>query len=355
MPYVADIRDPLHVLLIDDDETLCALAERQMQRRGHVVTQAQTGQRAIELLAKGNVDVIALDHSLLAETGLDILGRLPDRGERPPVVYVTGSADARVALEALRAGADEYVIKEIGAEFFELLTAAIEHVYERWRLKQVRDEQALDILKARDRAELLLKEMNHRVANSLGLVAAMVRMQASALTDEAAVKALNETQARITAIAGVHRHIYSSDNVAMLSMHDYLKQLVKDLQTSLHDYHGAHEIVLEAADISMTTDKAIWIGIAVSELVTNAFKYAYAPGKTGSIRVTLRKIGDAVGELAVEDDGIGFDPRAPTIGTGVGAKILEAMRRGLGGEIAHGKEVKGARVSLTFPLEKPAP
>ena len=353
MPYGTDIREPLHVLFVDDDATLCALVERHLKRRGHRTTSAGAGAEAYALLADGGVDVIALDHSLRAETGLDILGKLGPRSERPPVVYVTGSADARTALDALRAGADEYVIKEIGADFFELLTAAVEQVYERWRLKQVRDEQARDIMKARDRAELLLKEMNHRVANSLGLVAAMVRMQASALRDDGAVKALNETQARITAIAGVHRHIYSAESVSMVSMTDYLTQLVKDLQTSLHDYHGAHEILLEAADISMTTDKAIWIGIAVSELVTNAFKYAYPAGKTGAIRVNLHKSGDSDGELVVEDDGVGFDPATPTSGTGLGAKILEAMRRGLGGQIEHDRSATGTRILMTFPLEKP--
>ena len=66
--------------------------------------------------------------------------RLGLRGERPPVVYVTGSVDARTAVQAIKAGADDYVIKEASGEFFELLIAAVAHALERWRLRRLKAE-----------------------------------------------------------------------------------------------------------------------------------------------------------------------------------------------------------------------
>ena len=112
---------------------------KRLAQRGHHVEAVHRRRRRLARVAQGGVDVITLDHTLVGETGFDVLERLGPRGPRPPVVYVTGDADARTAVAALRAGADEYVVKDIGPEFYELLIAAIEQVYERWRLKKIRD------------------------------------------------------------------------------------------------------------------------------------------------------------------------------------------------------------------------
>lgn len=353
MPYGAEDHGPLDVLLIDDDEALGALVAKRLGRRGHRVVVARSGDEGAELLARGNFDVIALDHSLSAETGVDVLKRLGSRAHRPPVVYVTGSADARVALEALRSGADEYVIKDMSGEFFELLAGAVDHVFDRWRMKKLREEQEQAVRDARDRAELLLKEVNHRVANSLGLVAAMVRMQAGGMSDPNAVKALQETQARISAIAGVHRRLYTSERIGIVSLDDYLAHFVGELQASLHDGSGPHRIDLKTERIELATDKAISLGVMVGELATNAFKYAYAPSQIGEVRIVLERRGDRHGRLIVEDDGCGFDPAAGSAGTGLGTRILNAMARSLNATLAHDPAHKGARIVVEFPLDEP--
>jgi two-component sensor histidine kinase/ActR/RegA family two-component response regulator len=354
MPYGAENHGPLDVLLIDDDETLGVLVGKRLGRRGHRVVVARSGDEGVSMLSREEFDVIALDHSLPGETGVDVLKRLGPRAQRPPVVYVTGSADARVALEALRAGADEYVIKDMSGEFFELLAGAIEHVFDRWRMKKLREEQEQAVRDARDRAELLLKEVNHRVANSLGLVAAMVRMQAGGMSDPNAVKALQETQARISAIAGVHRRLYTSERIGIVSLDDYLAHFVGELQASLQDASGPHRIALKTDRIEIATDKAISLGVMVGELATNAFKYAYAPAQVGEVRISLQRRDEGHGRLIVEDDGCGFDPDAVSAGTGLGSKILQAMARSLNATLAHDPAHKGARIVVEFPFDERA-
>lgn len=311
-----------------------------------------TGDTAMSRLEQGGVDVVALDHALIGETGFDVLERLGPRGPRPPVVYVTGDADARTAVAALRAGADEYVVKDAGPEFFELLIAAIEQVYERWRLKKIRDEQAREVREARDRAEALLHEVNHRIANSLGLVAAMVRMQTNGLTDPVAIQALQETQARIIAIGGVHRRLYMHNKIGLVALDDYLQFLTDELQGTLHDQERPHRIALSAENITISTDKAVSIGVIVGELATNAFKYAYPSGEAGEIRISLRLEQPSHVELRVEDDGLGFDPGAAAHGTGLGSKILRAMAVNLRGEILKRDAPRGTSISITFPLDE---
>ncbi len=352
MPFSTEILTPIRVLYLDDDAGLGVLVKKALARRGHNVVPVVNSAQAFECLAQGGFDVMALDHSMPGETGLDVLARLGPRSERLPVVYVTGSADARLALQAIRAGADEYVIKDTATEFYDLLIAAIENVTERWRLKRQKAEDEQAVREARDRAELLLQEVNHRVANSLGLVAAMVRMQSAALADPAAIAALQETQARITAIAGVHRRLYTSDRIGLVEVDDYLEHLVGELQASLADEEHPYPIRLSAERLTIETDKAVSLGVIVGELVTNAFKYAYDVGATGEIRVSVQQQAPAaVIILTVEDDGKGFDPQSASQGTGLGSKILAAMATSLKATVAYVPRPSGTCVTVTFPLD----
>lgn len=350
MPYGTDARDPIRVLYIDDDAGLGVLVQKALGRRGHLVTHVPSGEAGFKVLAKGGIDVIALDHTLSCETGLAVLSRLGPRASRPPVVYVTASADARLAVQAIKAGADDYVVKDVSGEFYELLITAIEQVLERWRLRQQKERNERAVREARDRAELLLREVNHRVANSLGLVAGMVRMQASLLTDPAAIQALNETQTRITAIAGVHRRLYASGTIGLVEIDDYLGHFLEDLERSLAGPEHPHTIRLTAERLAVATDKAVSLGVIVGELVTNAYKYAYPTGAPGEIRVEAA-VAEGTAHVAVEDDGQGFDPAAAPSGTGLGTRIMAAMATNLKAEIRFERPIRGTRAVVTFPLE----
>ncbi|WP_426237160.1 sensor histidine kinase [Pararhizobium sp. DWP1-1-3] len=339
------------ILYIDDDEALGVLLRKNLARQGFTVVNAIDGKSGLARLEEGGIDVVALDHYLLGETGLDILPVIVEMPDHPPVVYVTGSADASIAVEALKRGADDYVTKSVSTDFVDLFVAALNQALERARLRREALAAQEAICQARDRAELLLREVNHRVANSLSLVASLVRMQASLIADPVAVSALQETQMRIHAIGNVHRHLYANDQVGTVDLDGYLKSLLDELQSSMRDEARPHDIVLTAEMLQLTTDKVISLGLVVSELVTNAFKYAYAQGTAGEIRVRVSRRDGYTIELLVEDDGTGFDPDAPVKGTGLGTKILNAMAATMGGDLAYDRNIAaGTRARMTFPV-----
>ncbi len=350
MPYGTDLKEAFRVLHVEDDTALAVLVRKALTRRGHETVHVTTGQDALRLIAEGGIDIVALDHTLATETGLDILAQMGPRSSRPPVVYVTGSMDARLAIEALKQGADDYVIKDASPEFFDLLIAALEQAFERWRLKTARARDQQLIREARDRAEMLLKEVNHRVANSLGLVAAMVRMQAAAVSDPHARHALEETQSRISAVAGVHRHLYTSDNIGEVDIGAYLNHLVGELSASLAGSGTVPMVKTELLRISLPTDKAVTLGVMIGELVTNAFKYAYPPDTSGEIRVSSHKLDNGHLRVCVEDDGVGWDGTGPAQGTGIGSKVLRAMARNLDAEISYSSLSPGTSVCIEFPI-----
>jgi two-component sensor histidine kinase/ActR/RegA family two-component response regulator len=340
---------PVLVLYIDDDPGLARLVQKALGRRGYAVETASTSDEGLARVAKGGVDVIALDHFLPVGTGLDFLDQLRSHAGAPPVVYVTGSAETAVAVAALKAGAADYVPKAVGEEFLELLGSAIDQAIEKARLERARDRAQQEVREAKDRAEILLHEVNHRVANSLALVAAMVRMQANATVDPTAKESLEETQSRISAIAGVHRRLYTSDDVRSVEISDYLAKMLTELETTLNATGRPTTIRLIAQAITLTTDKAVAIGVIVTELVTNAFKYAYSDENGGEIRVRFHKTGESRVNLVVEDDGIGWSGTGPLKGTGVGSRIIAAMGRNLGADIEY-KGAAGCCASLEFEI-----
>jgi two-component sensor histidine kinase len=185
-----------------------------------------------------------------------------------------------------------------------------------------------DLVMARERAEVLLTEVNHRVANSLQLVGVLVQMQMRSVTDTAAREALRETQSRINAISLIHKSLYTSKDVTNVALDDYLGAMLANLETAMKK--DGHTALLKCylEPVSLRTDASVNLGVAVQELVTNAFKYAYPDGQ-GEVRVRLKRLDDDTAELTVEDDGVGMTPTAAQTGTGLGSKIIQTMASAL--------------------------
>ncbi len=341
---------PARVLYIDDDPELARLVRRALGKRGYAVENVASGEAGLARLAEGGVDVIALDHFLSIGTGLDFLKSLRELPTRPPVVYVTAAADANVAVAALKAGAADYVPKTVGDEFFELLGTAVDQAIEKARLQLEHERAEKEVREARDRAEVLLHEVNHRVANSLALVGAFVALQAHSVSDPSVRSALGEIQNRITAIAGVHRHLYTSRDVRVVEMSDYLATLLRDLEATFKTAGHASTVRLAAERIEVPTDKAVTIGILVTELVTNAFKYAYPTHESGEIRVGLHKFQADKITLSVEDDGIGWKGKGTVKGTGAGSNIINSLADGLGSHFSYASAATGCKATLEFEV-----
>jgi two-component sensor histidine kinase len=211
------------------------------------------------------------------------------------------------------------------------------------------EERTHDLAVARDRAEMLLAEVNHRVANSLTMVASMVGMQARASGNEEVRKILANTQARINAVGTVHKQLYSTTEVQTIALDDFLPKLVEDIEGSMRGEGLSARVSQEVDQIALTTDQTISLGIILSEWVTNAYKYAY-PNRSGDIRVKLRKAGDGTAILSVEDDGIGRGQEPVVQGTGLGSKLVQAMATALGGKISYVDRNPGTEARLVLPL-----
>lgn len=210
-------------------------------------------------------------------------------------------------------------------------------------------ERTADLVQAREKAETLLSEVNHRVANSLTMVSSLIGLQAKALRNDVANKALGEAQSRIFAISLVHRRLYASRDVSRVELDEYLSSLLDNIGASLQSESRGVTVEYDLARAQVTTDQAVNLGVIATEWITNAFKYAYPDGP-GIVRVRTRELPGPAIELAVEDDGIGRTEGAPAQGTGLGTRVVRAMASSIGGEVTYEARSPGTAAKLVFPL-----
>ena len=337
-----------HILYIDDDAGLRRLVTRALERRGFRVDCATGGREGATMAAERRYDLIAVDHYMPGQDGLATLDQIRAQPDPPPVIYVTGSEESRVAVAALKAGAIDYIVKTVGEEFFDLLARAIEQGMARMRMLMEKEQAEARLRESNERLEAMLYEVNHRVANSLQLVSSFVYMQARSVEGADAKAALEDTQRRIAAIAQVHRRLYSGDRVDRVDMAAYLKSLSHDLEETWSTPEAPRSIGLSAEPVTLDTDKAVAIGVIVNELVANACKYAYPADQAGKVRVALtRSSGDVL--LRVEDDGCGMPGDGSVKGTGIGSKLVNAMVANLRGRLDHDPTHPGVRITISVP------
>lgn len=146
----------LRILYIEDDPGLVRLVARALRARDIAVEHAADGRAGLARIAEGGIDAVALDHHLPEETGLDILARIRALPAPPPVIYVTGSEDLRIAVAALKAGAADYVLKDVAGHFRELLGGAIEAALAQERLRREKAEAEQRLAASQERLSLAL-------------------------------------------------------------------------------------------------------------------------------------------------------------------------------------------------------
>lgn len=190
----------------------------------------------------------------------------------------------------------------------------------------------------------LIREIHHRVKNNLALVAALLSITSSRATPEARHD-LDDAAARVGSIADLYELLIHSESFSRVAVDDYLERLVASMRVTLGNESGL-SISLEAFPLQLPQKRAVSLGLVVSELVTNAIKYAY-PDHRGEIRIRLMEdVEDCV--LRVEDDGVGLAGDKPVAGTGL--SIVTSLVSDLGGRLGF-ETGHGLACIVTFPLE----
>ncbi|MEA2886920.1 MAG: hypothetical protein QOD11_1280 [Bradyrhizobium sp.] len=340
------------LLYIDDDEALARLVTRGLSRLGFNVIHAANGEAGLARLQQGGIDVIALDQYMPGLDGLETLERILKIPDAPPVVFVTASQDSKIAVTALKAGAADYLVKDTLGDFIPLLQVAVEGALKQAMIRKARDDAEAEVHASRDRyaalaaeREVLLREVNHRVGNSLQIIASLLHLQANSSTQDGVKAALTNAMGRVAAVAQVHRRLYTSHDLKSVLLNQYLEALLEDLRRSAEG-NKMSRLTLKAKAIEIDPDRAVAIGIIVNELVMNAVKYAYPDG-AGPIHIVLAANGDDL-ELSIADDGVGLNAKTDPRSTGMGQRIVTAMAQKLDASVERDPKHAGTRIVLRF-------
>jgi two-component sensor histidine kinase len=352
------------LLYVDDDMALARLVQLGLTRHGFCVEHAPDGEAGLARIAQGGIDVIALDQYMPGLDGLETLARIQAIPGAPPVVFVTASQDSTIAVTALKAGAADYLVKDTLGEFVPLLQVAAEVAIRQAHIQKAHEEAEAEIRASRDRyaalaaeREVLLREVNHRVGNSLQIIASLLHLQANSSPDEGVKAALTNAMGRVAAVAQVHRRLYTSHDLNSVLLNQYLQALLEDLRRSAEG-NRMSGLDLKAEPVEIDPDRAVAVGIIVNELVMNAVKYAYPDGP-GPIHVELTTDGGDI-ELSIADDGVGLHARTDPRSTGMGQRIVSAMAQKLDAQAERDPTHAGTRIVLRFrseilPPAKPKP
>ncbi len=172
------------------------------------------------------------------------------------------------------------------------------------------EQQTESLLTLLEEKDVLLKEVHHRVKNNLAAIMGLIDLQGQEIVDEPARASLVELSNRIRSMSLVHEQLYQSDNFARIDLQYYLDSLTAHLHSSYQGSRNIH-VSVAAAGVKMGLDSAVPCGLLITELVTNAFKYAFPEGQpcSGAVgcEIAVSATWDcAAYTLTVVDNGVGL-------------------------------------------------
>jgi len=205
-------------------------------------------------------------------------------------------------------------------------------------------EQTEELLRQK---RVLLQEMQHRVANSLQIIASILLLKARAVTSEETRGHLKDAHQRVMSVATVQQHLHASDGVDQIEARAYLSELCGSLAASMIGESQPIAIEVRADEGQIDSDRAVSLGLIVTELVINAIKYAFPTEKTDALIVVTYEARVHDWKLIVADNGIGKSADAGAANPGLGTAIVKALVTQLDAGIETLSGPEGTSVSIT--------
>jgi two-component sensor histidine kinase len=328
---VETVREPLLVL---DNDLKILVASSSFYSSFQIIPQETQGQRLFAL-DNGGWDIPAL-HVLLERSLVD----------------QTVVAGFEVAQDFPRIGARIFLLharKVLGTDDgHALILLGFEDVTERRAIELEKAELQKTADELVRQKEVLLEEMQHRIVNSLQIIASILMLKAKAVTSDDTRQHLQDAHRRVMSIAAVQKHLHSSSRLDMIEIEPYLSKLCASLAESMIGESSVATIKVVAQAGSVLSADAVSLGLIVTELVINAIKYAF-PDQSKVATVTVRyDVNGTDWKLSVSDNGVGRkDSEAAAVKGGLGTTLVKALAHQLDAQVETESGPTGMNISIT--------
>ncbi len=212
------------------------------------------------------------------------------------------------------------------------------------REKQALLEHTEDLLAQQ---QTLLREMEHRIANSLQIIASILLLKAGSVASEETRAELRDAHQRVMSVAAVQSHLHASGGIDHIDIGAYLTKLSAGLAASMIGPHHGIEIEVVADDGTLESSHAVSLGLIVTELIINAIKYAFPNARADARILVTFEMDEADWKLSVSDNGCGRATSTATSSSGLGTVIVEALAKQLQARIDEVSSPNGLRVDVT--------
>ena len=199
---------------------------------------------------------------------------------------------------------------------------------------------------------ILLKELHHRVANSLQIIAGVLMQSARRVNSEETRSHLYDAHRRVMSIAAVQKQLAVS-SVRAVALRAFFDDLCDSLSAAMIGDRRRIALQVITDDKVVGAETSVSLGLIVTELVINALKHAFPDDRRGKIIIEYRSDGTDW-TLSVTDDGVGMKPDPGGVEGGLGTSIVSALARQLGAEVVIGAPGRGAAISIVHAQAAPA-
>jgi two-component sensor histidine kinase/FixJ family two-component response regulator len=382
------------VLLIDDNPADRDLLMRHLCRSIDAIDCVEIFRRRDfeAALARGDFDVVITDYQLQWADGLSILHQCLKTHPDIPVIMFTDSGSEEIAVEGMKAGLSDYILKSHPARLAIAVVESLEKARLRRAqreaeavLKQAKEsleckvaertaeldaltealradiarrqqiEQELRDSQARLQAilqekEVMLSEVYHRIKNNLQVISSLLDLQADMVADPQVRALFEDSQQRIQAVALLHESLSQARNVTRIPATEYINRLSTQVFQAYAPPGDRVTLSIQVDPIWVAVRNAVPCGLLVNELLSNSLKYAFPGDRGGEITIALRAASEEHMVLVVRDTGVGFPAGTDFRRTNsLGMQLVCLLTEQLGGEIELDRS-SGTQWTLRFPV-----
>lgn len=338
------------ILNVDDNEPGRYATTRILNRAGFQVLEAGTGKEALRLARSASPQLVVLDVNLPDMSGIDVCRQLKTDPATAGIMVLQVSATNIAVLDrvsSLSAGADSFLVEPVEPEELEAVARAL------LRLHRVEAELRRSLAER----EMLLREVNHRVKNSLQLVLSMLSLQGGEFREAGAKELFAKAIARVTAIASIHERLYQDTDPLSIDMQTYLNGLCAELARAGIGEERPADLRTDIEPLRLPTENGVSLALIVNELVMNALKHGRRDDGPAHINVSLRRLDSGEARLTIADNGPGLVDGARSAGKptgGLGSRLVSMLVRQLNGQLRI-DHADGYAAHITFPLQAAVP